>query len=63
MWEGSWQGVSSLRHKLYNVTYREVKLPLVPRVKASLLIEQLLHVKRLHQVDADLSTFLPAGLL
>jgi len=43
-----------LLHRLYNVTYQEVKLLLIPRVKAPLLIAQLLHAKGLHQVNADL---------
>lgn len=34
VWEGSWQGSSSLLHKLDSRTYHEVQLLLDPRVKS-----------------------------
>lgn len=60
---GSWQGGSSSLHKLCSRTYHEVQLLLVPRVKASPLTPRLLHAQRLHQVDAELLTSLPADAL
>lgn len=62
VWEGSWQGGSSLLHKLDSRTYHGVQLLLVPRVKASLLTPCLLHAHGLHQVDAN-PTSLPADTL